>query len=246
MKRFTFLASLMMFASIAMAQDVITLKTGEDINAKVIEIGSTEIKYKKWNNQDGPTYSQSISEVFSIKYQNGDKDIFNATATPKQNNVSTVSVQNNYALPGNDAAISSGYKGFVETGITFGDWTMFSLTTSHGAQLGSHFFIGGGAGFQIVDGVALFPIFGNFRVNFIDSKITPYFDAKIGYAPGAGEGFMTDVMIGCRFGFTDKLALRLSAGYKLQYAEVVHYGYYSNYYYTDNIGGFSLNLGFEF
>lgn len=59
------------------AQDVITLKNGEDINAKVTKIGESEIEYKKWDNQDGPVYSKKLSDVFSVKYQNGQKEVFN-------------------------------------------------------------------------------------------------------------------------------------------------------------------------
>lgn len=35
----------------ASAQDVIVKKDGSTILSKVIEIGTTEVKYKKWNNQ---------------------------------------------------------------------------------------------------------------------------------------------------------------------------------------------------
>lgn len=64
------------------AQDVITLKTGEDINVKVLEVGSNDVKYKKSDNPDGPSYTLLKSEVFMIKYQNGSKDVFNTTAAP--------------------------------------------------------------------------------------------------------------------------------------------------------------------
>lgn len=60
------------------AQDVVTLKTGEDLNVKVLEVGSTEVKYKKSDNPDGPSYTVAKADVFMIKYQNGSKDVFNA------------------------------------------------------------------------------------------------------------------------------------------------------------------------
>lgn len=58
------------------AQDTITLKNGEEIEAKVLEITPDIIKYKKFNNLDGPTISILKSEVFMIKYENGTKDVF--------------------------------------------------------------------------------------------------------------------------------------------------------------------------
>lgn len=65
------------------AQDVITLKSGEDINVKVLEVGANDVKYKKSDNPDGPSYTLLKSEIFMIKYQNGSKDVFNTpAATP--------------------------------------------------------------------------------------------------------------------------------------------------------------------
>lgn len=60
----------------AMAQDVIVKKDGSTILCKVEEILSTEIKYKKWSNLEGPTYTIGCSELTSINYQNGEKDDF--------------------------------------------------------------------------------------------------------------------------------------------------------------------------
>ena len=39
----------------AFSQDVILKKDNTTILSKVLEVTSTEIKYKKWSNQDGPT-----------------------------------------------------------------------------------------------------------------------------------------------------------------------------------------------
>lgn len=43
-----------------------------------MEIGSTEVKYKKWSNQDGPLYTIAVSELLSINYENGEKETFDA------------------------------------------------------------------------------------------------------------------------------------------------------------------------
>lgn len=65
------------------AQDIITKKTGEDIQSKIIEVGHDEVKYKKFDFQDGPTYTLLKSEIFLIRYENGTKDIFNTTNKDK-------------------------------------------------------------------------------------------------------------------------------------------------------------------
>ena len=51
--------------------DLIMLKNGEEINAKVTEIGSSEIKYKLCDNLEGPVYTLNKQDVFKIKYANG-------------------------------------------------------------------------------------------------------------------------------------------------------------------------------
>jgi hypothetical protein len=67
---------LLCWAGTTLAQDVILKKDNTTVLSKVIEVTGTEIKYKKWSNQDGPTYSINRSEVTSINYQNGDVDKF--------------------------------------------------------------------------------------------------------------------------------------------------------------------------
>ena len=63
------------------AQDIITLTNGDEIKAKVLEITSKEIKYKKYENLDGPTVIVDISKVFAINYENGTREVFNTAGT---------------------------------------------------------------------------------------------------------------------------------------------------------------------
>lgn len=59
------------------AQDILVRKSGEAENVKVLEISPTEIKFKKSNNPDGPTFIEKRSNLYSIKYQNGEVQLFN-------------------------------------------------------------------------------------------------------------------------------------------------------------------------
>jgi len=59
-------------------QDLIILKDGNEINSKVLEVNISDVKYKKFDNLEGPMYSVLKSEVFMIKYKNGTKDIINS------------------------------------------------------------------------------------------------------------------------------------------------------------------------
>ncbi len=56
--------------------DIINLRNGAIIVAKVIEISETQIKYKRCNNIDGPLFVESKNNVYSIKYTNGITDHF--------------------------------------------------------------------------------------------------------------------------------------------------------------------------
>jgi len=60
------------------AQDVIITKNAEKVEAKIVEISPTEIKYKKTNNLDGPTFILYTSDVQTIIYSNGDVQLFDA------------------------------------------------------------------------------------------------------------------------------------------------------------------------
>jgi hypothetical protein len=59
--------------------DEIIFRDGTESKAKVIEITPTEIKYKKCDNLEGPTYIAKKAEVFMIKYANGSREVFKET-----------------------------------------------------------------------------------------------------------------------------------------------------------------------
>lgn len=80
MKKTIFILYLLFISLVNMsAQDVIICRNGDEMISKVLKISSSEVEYKKWSNQDGPTYTISKSEVFMIKYKNGEKDVFKET-----------------------------------------------------------------------------------------------------------------------------------------------------------------------
>lgn len=91
-KRLSATLFLLFLAGMAMAQDVIVKNDQTTVMSKVIEITSTEIKYKKWNNQDGPIYSICRTEVSRINYENGEVENF-SNSTSNQQNKATPKVQ---------------------------------------------------------------------------------------------------------------------------------------------------------
>jgi len=78
MKLFLFLAFLLAGIYSLSAQDMIVMRDGNIIEAKVLEIHPHEIRYKRYNHLDGPTIVIPIAWVLSIRYENGTTEIFNA------------------------------------------------------------------------------------------------------------------------------------------------------------------------
>ncbi|MEM0991448.1 MAG: hypothetical protein AAF806_13250 [Bacteroidota bacterium] len=78
----------------APAQDLIIFSDGEEVEAKVVEIGVGEISYKKYTNLDGPIIKVAKEDIFMIKYENGSKDVFESMLQSKssENNVATSKV----------------------------------------------------------------------------------------------------------------------------------------------------------
>ena len=81
MKNVLVLTILSLVALNVAAQDVVVKKDGSTILAKVLEVNQDNIRYKKYSNRKGPTYTIRISDVMTINYENGEKETFDVSAT---------------------------------------------------------------------------------------------------------------------------------------------------------------------
>lgn len=66
MKKICLFICMFFITSYFFAQDIIVKINAEEIQAKVLTINENDISYKKWDNQDGPTYIISIDKVLFI------------------------------------------------------------------------------------------------------------------------------------------------------------------------------------
>lgn len=89
MKKFIISIILLYCSNHIIAQDVIILKNGDELKAFVLEVLPDVIKYKKAENEKGPTYTENKGNVFMIKYKNGTKDVFNNQSLPTSTPVKT-------------------------------------------------------------------------------------------------------------------------------------------------------------
>ena len=62
------------------AADVIVTRDARRIEAKILEVSSSEIKYKEADNLDGPTFVLTSAEINTIIYNNGTVKVFDQPA----------------------------------------------------------------------------------------------------------------------------------------------------------------------
>lgn len=173
------------------AQDVIVLKTAEEINAKVLTVGSDEITYKKWDYTDGPTYSIQKSEVFMIKYANGTKDVFSNENTSQSQN-------NSHPIATSDAKPKQLWKyidrvmfnGYTEVGCVFRSRLFFpSINFSFGARIFDYGYVGLGPGLEYMFADDWYYYYGQFSVPILFSfrffypakeTVSPFLELSVG------------------------------------------------------------------
>ena len=84
MKKLIALLSAALFCSAAAtAQDLIVRRDSSRVEAKVTEISTETVRYKRCSNPDGPTYVLPTAQIDRIRYANGETERF-APAAPAQ------------------------------------------------------------------------------------------------------------------------------------------------------------------
>ncbi len=79
MKKILFMVILGISSPIANAQDILVRKGGEVEEVKILEVSPSEVKYKKSDNEDSPVFIERCSNLYSVKYKNGEVQMFNNT-----------------------------------------------------------------------------------------------------------------------------------------------------------------------
>ena len=80
-QKILFLLLALVFSFVVRGQDIIYKTDGTEIKAKVIEIDENVVKYKNFDQLDGPLRSIGKIQVFLIIYANGQREKFE---TPKK------------------------------------------------------------------------------------------------------------------------------------------------------------------
>lgn len=68
--------AILLVVNVARSQDYVYLIDSDTIKSKVLEVNEDNVKYKDFENLDGPVYTINISRIDKIVYQNGKVDYF--------------------------------------------------------------------------------------------------------------------------------------------------------------------------
>lgn len=77
MKKIFLIACAVMASMVLVAQDIIVTNDAKRIDAKILEVSKSEIRYKEADNLEGPTFVLETQEISTIIYSNGKVALFN-------------------------------------------------------------------------------------------------------------------------------------------------------------------------
>lgn len=106
MKRWNLFVFCVVLSVSAFAQDIIITRDAKRIESKIQEVSPTEVRYKEWDNLDGPVFVLLTRDITAITFQNGSVKVFdNATPQQAQNSVTEEKKIDYIARVGNDEYI---------------------------------------------------------------------------------------------------------------------------------------------
>lgn len=168
MKKTVLIFAFMLFMLPARSQDIIVFRDATEIEAKVTDITTETVSYVKWNNPDGPKYTANKSEIFYVKYQSGDKDVFTADTAARPLPKSTQSSADRFRIDGVRLQ-SYVYGGAIYRTHAGGPTVDLSL----GVRLWDYAYIGVETGFH--------SLFANFEYEMYDYATSSYYSYNESY-----------------------------------------------------------------
>ena len=123
------------------AQDILIKKSGEEVPSVVLEVTLSEVKYRKFENLNGPIYTILIKDLKSITYKNGNIDNFFDEKVPPIDSSKNIinkndSVKNYKIRDGTGFNISIGYSNIVTSGRDPGLNGQYPVITQDAFNLG--------------------------------------------------------------------------------------------------------------
>ncbi len=232
------------------AQDIIIRKDGTEVQAKVLEVNPKEIKYKRFDNQEGPVYSEEKNRIRKIKYKNGTEDVLvKDSSLPEQDAIVW------QPMPQEKKVKRVSYSGLVEVAPFVGDCSEESgfggvaITTTHGIQIVDKYFVGLGVGVNVSSlNETYVPVYATFRLDLSRARTRPFFSCSLGAQFGNFRynnddyyehmsrwdvGLWTNAMFGYRFANKLYVAGGITVQSAYRYTYVSFYDSRGNYDYDD-------------
>lgn len=224
------------------ARDILSLKNGSVIKGELIEATGEQVKFKT---ADGSLWVYGMSEVISV--------------TKEKQAEETVAEETEAAPKKKKEFSKKGYRTQIEQTLEIGEFVTFGYDAIFGYQFNSHLQLGGGIGLRAFsdevrgDGFGV-PLYADFKVNFLKTKVTPFFALKAGSLITADPTFYFSTSVGVKIHFSKARALSISTGvawagcdYYDYYGYYIGDEYYYNEYYYDYTGcAFSFNINYQF
>lgn len=164
MKKTNYLLSIVLmlvFTTNMLSQDKMFLKSGENIESKILEVKVDEVKYKKYSNLDGPTFTIAKKDIHMVIYENGETEIFKEESVNE--NTEVISSNNNNL--NQNLKKGGGAKIGLYVGLPTGDFNN-----------ASYLFLGGEFSYlaEVAPGFELGGLVG-YSHYFIDDDYYPYY-----------------------------------------------------------------------
>jgi len=243
------------------AQDIITTKDAQQISANIIEVSNKEIKYKKANNSDGPTFVINHSDVKSILYESGEYSSFD----------NNQQYNNDYDDETRPFIKGARFNCYPEWSLYAGDDLGLCFSWTFGVRIFDYAFVGVGIGLEYFNDKETtfqedytnlsdnnYPLFYMFKNDWVSLPITfnargyipinrnvqPFIELSLGKSMGLTEPEdlkPTKFMIGMGFDFA---RFSLGFGYA-QYTAEQNYSVLDYNYYTQKVKSqnFYIKLG---
>lgn len=198
------------------SQDVIVLTDGEEIEANVVEITTETIKFRIFQNPQGPLRNIRINDVFMIIYEDGSRESFSSSMSNTRGNA-----RGNVSSP-TGVNTDSGSQNY--TGIGFGYGNSFgglgislNIVTGDDSKLGFHvgggyfpagdtFLFAGGLRFYLTDDLFLNGQFGSF------GTINTFQSGSGSFEIDGGTLYGPSLLIGYELSLTEQFAIFSSVG----------------------------------
>ncbi len=98
MKYKNYLLPLLCMGAFCFGQDKISMKNGDQVDAKVMEVNPSVIIYKESDNPEGPLHSISKSDIYRITYSSGKIDVLGKYSSAEEAKKIIVSAINKFGV----------------------------------------------------------------------------------------------------------------------------------------------------